>query len=81
MGYKCIVSKIKQIALLTCVPSLWKRWIPKGNSLVANANPAKSRIIPNQHRKSKKAKGKDTNAKRVFILRLFSASENAPMIN
>jgi hypothetical protein len=46
---------------MTCVPSLWKRWIPKGNCLVANACPAKSRIIPNQHRKSKKAKGKWAN--------------------
>jgi hypothetical protein len=46
---------------MTCVQSLWKLWIPKGNGLVANACPAKSRIIPNQHRKSKKAKGKPAN--------------------
>jgi hypothetical protein len=35
---------------------LWNPWIPKCNSLVAKACPAKSRIIPNPPRKSKKAK-------------------------
>ncbi|HVQ39903.1 MAG TPA: hypothetical protein VMS31_20350, partial [Pyrinomonadaceae bacterium] len=61
---KCIVTKNKgKIAPMTCVQSLWKLWIPKGNRLVANACPAKSRIIPNQHRKSKKAKGKRANPK------------------
>jgi hypothetical protein len=57
-----IVSKNKgKIAPMTCVPSLWKLWIPKGHTLVANACPAKSRIIPNQRCKSKKAKGKWAN--------------------
>jgi hypothetical protein len=42
-------------------PGLWNALIPKCDGLVAKATkacPAKSRIIPNQRVKSKKAKGK-----------------------
>jgi len=62
MGYKFIFSKIKAKTKVTaCVQqtqSCWNALIPKGDGLVAKACPAKSRIIPNQCRKSKKAKGK-----------------------
>jgi hypothetical protein len=39
---------------------LWNPLIPKHNALVAKPCPAKSRIIPNQRGKSKKAKGRTT---------------------
>ncbi len=40
---------------------LWNALIPKCNALVAKPIPAKSRIIPNQWRKSKKARGNGAN--------------------
>jgi hypothetical protein len=36
---------------------LGDHWIPKNQCSVANSCPAKSRIIPNGQRKSKKGKG------------------------
>ncbi len=63
MGDKFIFSKNKGKTNVNGLPGhldqgLWNALIPKCNSLVANVCPAKSRIIPNQRRKSKKAKGK-----------------------
>ena len=69
MGYKFIFAKIKAKTKLTDrvhSTQLWNALIPKCNGLVAKACPAKSRIIPNQRRKSKKAKGKD-NVLRVCV--------------
>jgi hypothetical protein len=63
MGDKFIFTKNKgknQLNDCRAGPAqrLWNALIPNCNGLVANPCPAKSRIIPNRRRKSKKAKGK-----------------------
>ena len=48
-------------------------WIPKNQCSVANSCPAKSRIILNGQRKSKKAKGRGPMYKQALILPFASA--------
>ena len=57
MGYKIYLLEIKaNRPKLEYAKRLWNPLIPKCNSLVAKACPAKSRIILNPPRKSKKAR-------------------------
>jgi len=48
--------------VLKTARQLWDSLIPNNYAVVAKASPAKSRIIPNAQRKSKKAKGEQIMA-------------------